>query len=186
MIVQPTVQLMAEHEQIKIMLEILDSMSDRLDAGQRVDPEHLEKALEFIEVFADSCHHAKEEDLLFVEMEKAGIPSQEGPVAIMRAEHDLGRAFVSGLADAVNRYKAGDPGAAADAAENLRGYIGILSQHIPKEDTILYPLANSRLSDEQQQMLEAEFEKVEAERIGPGKHEEFEHLLEELGREYLA
>jgi hemerythrin-like domain-containing protein len=72
----PTEQLKEEHEGIQLMLRILDKVCQRLASGVRVDTGHLEKILEFIKVFADKCHHGKEEDLLFPEMGKAGIPKE--------------------------------------------------------------------------------------------------------------
>lgn len=186
MATKPTHELMHEHQAIKRMLRVLGAISERLEAGEKVDPDDLESIVDFIRVFADSCHHGKEEDLLFVEMRKAGVPGEGGPIMVMEQEHDLGRSFVAGLAEAVARYRAGDADAARDIIENARDYIALLSQHIDKEDAILYPLADDRLSEEQQTRLAAGFEKVESERIGPGKHEEFHQLLERLEKSYLA
>ena len=52
----------------------------------------LDDAMDFIKTFADSCHHAKEEDLLFPAMGEAGFPSRGGPVGVMLMEHEQGRA----------------------------------------------------------------------------------------------
>jgi len=69
-----TEQLKEEHKGIILMLRVLEQMCDRLDAGEPVDLDHLERSVEFLKVFADTCHHAKEEELLFPAMEQAGIP----------------------------------------------------------------------------------------------------------------
>jgi hemerythrin-like domain-containing protein len=37
--------------------------------------------MEFLSVFADTCHHGKEEDFLFPGLEAAGIPNEGGPSA---------------------------------------------------------------------------------------------------------
>jgi hypothetical protein len=66
----PTDQLKEEHEGILLMLRILEKVSAKLKSGEKVDPDHLERIVEFFRVFADKCHHGKEEDLLFPEMEK--------------------------------------------------------------------------------------------------------------------
>ena len=73
------------------MLKILDKVCARLESKEKVDPEHLEPIVEFFRVFADKCHHGKEEDLLFPEMEKAGVPKEMGPIGVMLAEHQQGR-----------------------------------------------------------------------------------------------
>lgn len=71
---RPTEELVTEHNAIKRMLDILERVSRRLEIGETVDAEHLERIVDFIRGFADRCHHGKEEDLLFPEMEEAGIP----------------------------------------------------------------------------------------------------------------
>ncbi len=182
---KPTEELVEEHRAIKLMLAVLDNVADRLDSGESVDPDRLEDIVEFIRVFADSCHHAKEEGLLFKEMEAAGMPLEGGPIAVMLQEHDMGRTFANRLAEAVERYKQGDAAAAADIVENARNYVGLLGLHIDKEDQILYPMADERLSEEAQLRLEDGFELIELEKIGPGRHDEFHTLLRELRDTYL-
>ena len=93
-----TQQLKDEHEGILLMLRILDKIAAKIEAKGSVDPHHLERIVEFLQVFADRCHHGKEEDLLFPEMEKAGIPREKGPIGVMLMEHDQGRAYVRGMA----------------------------------------------------------------------------------------
>jgi hemerythrin-like domain-containing protein len=174
---RPTEELKKEHEAIKLMIRIMGSVSDRLESGKEVDPNHLESILEFIKVFADKCHHAKEEDLVFPAMEKAGIPRESGPIGVMPHEHREGRDFVKGMSEAVEKYKKGGKNAGMDVAKNARSYASLLSQHIDKEDNILYPMADARISGADQNELEKEFEKVETEKIGKGKHEKFHRLL---------
>ena len=182
---KPTDVLKEEHKGIKVGLSILGKVADKLQADQPVPPEHLEQLVDFIRTFADRCHHGKEEDLLFNEMVKAGIPKQGGPIAVMLMEHDQGRAYVRGMADAISAYKAGDVRAGYKIAENARGYIRLLTQHIDKEDNILYPIADARLTEKQQICLLEGFEKVEEERVGHGKHEEFHRMLDQLSGVYL-
>lgn len=178
-------QLVAEHQAIKLMLSILEQICQRLESGRDVDTQHLERILEFIKVFADKCHHGKEEDLLFPALEEFGIPRAGGPIGVMLVEHDTGRNYVRGMTEAVARYKAGDRQAAAQLVENARNYISLLTQHIAKEDNILYPMGDAHLTEKKQEKLLAEFERIERERIGVGKHEEFHQLLEHLRRIYL-
>jgi len=59
------------------------------------------------------------------------------------------------------------------------------TQHIEKEDNILFPMADMSLPEERQKNLSEEFESLERERIGIGKHEEFHRLLHNLKSFYL-
>jgi hemerythrin-like domain-containing protein len=182
---KPTEQLKEEHQLIKLMLRIAEKVCEKLESGEEVDPEHLERIVEFIRVFADKCHHGKEEDLLFAAMEEVGIPRKGGPIGVMLTEHDMGRGYVKGMSEAIAKYKAGDRKASSAIVENARNYIALLTQHIDKEDNVLYPMADMHLSEERQKELLEEFEVVEREKIGVGKHEQFHKLLEHLKQVYL-
>jgi hemerythrin-like domain-containing protein len=184
--VKPTEELKEEHQAILLMIRILEKMSDRLEAGRAVDPSHLEKAVDFIKIFADKCHHGKEEDLLFPAMEEAGIPRGGGPLGVMLSEHTAGRAHVKAMTAALSGIKKRDPRAAAVFAENARSYGALLTHHIFKEDHVLYPMADGRLTAAQQAELAARFAEVEENVIGPGRHDEFHRLLKELQSEYSA
>jgi len=183
---KPTAELSHEHVAILLAIRILEKMSERLAAGQAVDPAHLEKAVDFIRIFADKCHHGKEEDLLFPAMEKAGIPREGGPIGVMLHEHVAGRNYVKAMAESIPGIKKGDKTAERAFAENARNYGALLSVHIQKEDHILYPMADARLTPAQQKELESCFADVEENVVGHGKHEEYHRLLEELESVYLA
>src|SRR3990172_819068 len=142
---RPTEVLVEEHKAIKTMLRILAAISGELEGGKGIDPKHLDMTLELIKLFADRCHHGKEEDLLFPAMEKVGIPREGGPLGVMLMEHGFGREFVKGMSESAEKLKQGDRSAAAKFIENARGYVKLLSQHIDKEDNILYPMADKIL-----------------------------------------
>lgn len=167
------------------MLRILKKVCDRLESGDEVNPEHLDQILNFIKVFADQCHHGKEEDLLFPAMEEAGIPREGGPIGVMLTEHDMGRGYVKSMNEAVSKYKAGNHKVSSTIVENAESYIELLTPHIEKEDNILYAMADMHLSEKKQEELLEGFEKVESEKIGIGKHEEFHKLLHHLKEVYL-
>lgn len=178
--------LKEEHRAIKVMLSILNEVSQRLEASEKIDPQDLSQMVEFIRVFADRCHHGKEEDLLFPALEETGVPREGGPIGVMLAEHDEGRAYARGLAEAIARYRSGEKEAVRDIIENARNYANLLNQHIDKEDNILYVIADLHLSPEKQEELVKEFQRVEEEKIGVGRHEEFHHLLHHLKSTYLG
>lgn len=183
---KPTAELSHEHRAILTMIRILGKMADRLDAGTPVDPDDLERSVQFIRVFADKCHHAKEEGYLFPEMEKAGIPRDRGPIGVMLSEHEEGRKHVAAMAGAIPGIRKADRKAAAIFASAARGYGELLTQHIFKEDHVLFPMADARLSPDQQSSLEACFADVEEKIVGPGTHEEYHRLLERLEKAYPA
>ena len=183
--IDPINELKDEHQAVKVTLTILGEVALRLSRGQAVDLAHLDQLLEFLTTFVDKCHHGKEEDLLFPELEKAGVPREGGPIGVMFKEHDLGRSYIKGLQEGLTRLKAGDPKAAGVVVENIEKYSDLLIQHINKEDHILYPMAERSFSPAQNQALLEGFAEIEAQRVGAGKHEEFHRMLHRLQEVYL-
>ena len=181
----PTEELKQEHEGILLMLKILDRVATKIESGEEADAAHLEKMVEFLRVFADRCHHGKEEDLLFPAMEKAGIPRERGPIGVMLMEHEEGRGHIRKMADALARNRKGEAAAMKDFARGARQYFDLLTQHIQKENQVLFPMGDRVLSQDVQAKLAEGFEKIEEERIGKGTHERFHRLLEELEEKYL-
>lgn len=178
----PTEQLKTEHEGIKLMLKILDKVCSK---PEEINHEHFAKMLEFLKVFVDKCHHCKEEDLLIPAMVEAGVPKDKGAIKFTLMEHVEGRGYVKGMSEAFDKLKNGDCQAPGKIDENAKNYITLLVKHIDKEDNILFPLADKVLSQAKQTELEEGFEKLEVDRIGLGKHEEFHQLLHQLKEIYL-
>ncbi len=171
---RPTAELTSEHNQIKIMLAVIDAACDRLDAGQALPAEHLEKMVAFVVGFIDKRHHDKEEGLLFPAMESAGAPVEGGPLAVMSGEHDIARQLLKQMSDAASAYKAGEAGAAAAFVESGRDYVSLMLAHIDKEDQFLYPMADRQLSGQQQEKLRRMFDKTNA------ATEDCERLLDDM------
>lgn len=176
---QPTQTLMEEHRVIEQVLDCLDRMAEQCANGQRLDTQSAAQALDFFREFADHCHHAKEEDLLFPLLERKGFSREHGPTGVMLREHVLGRRHVAAMAEALTRATAGNPAAESDFVSHARAYSQLLRQHIAKEDHCLFPMADSSLSDTDQQTLSESFEKVENEQLGD-IHATYVHLANQL------
>ena len=131
-----------EHQNILKVIELMLSECDSLEKGKELDRNFFERAIEFIRNYADTFHHAKEEDILF----KVMLDNTDGmhcnPIPVMLHEHDQGRNFVSSM---VIGLESNDTKL---LIENARGYGFLLMDHIYKEDNILYPMAEEALSEE--------------------------------------
>ena len=181
-----TEQLRHEHEAITLVLSILEKLCQRLANSEEVNPEHFGQVLEFIQVFADQCHHGKEEQFLFPALEAAGIPKAGGPLGVMLNEHERGRALVRKMAAAWQKHRLGDLAAVAVVIASARDYSAFLQAHIFKENNILFPMAEARLSADSQRRLLEQFERLEIEGIGAGRHEQFHKTLDSLKHTYLG
>jgi hemerythrin-like domain-containing protein len=178
-----TDELRTEHRGIERMLAILEAAARRLEQGERVRPDLFRQSVDFVRNFADRCHHAKEEENLFPSMEARGVPRDGGPIGVMLFEHQQGRAFAGAIAGAIDAYEADGLSAAGVIAENARGYVDLLRQHIAKEENVLFPMADRILTPLEQAELEQRFEQIETERMGEGVHERYHKLLDELEQE---
>lgn len=177
--------LMHEHRLILTVLDSLEEAANRLDNGVDIDPGFFLDAAEFVSGFADKCHHAKEEDILFVAMTAMDMPQDTGPVAVMLTEHDQGRRYTAGFRSAAEQMKAGDASASADVVRNVFDYVNLLRQHIMKEDNVLYPMAEQIIPMDAMAAVSDDFQRV----IDADKKDDipqkFEALAEKLGQ-YLA
>ena len=169
--------LKQEHRVIEQVLDCLEHIANRARAGAGLDRDNAFDALEFLRTFADRCHHGKEEDRLFPAMIEKGIPRDVGPVAVMLAEHDVGRAAIRGMQAAV------DGEDAATFARHADEYVMLLREHIKKEDGILFPMADSVLGEEQAALL-AEFERFEAEDMDAELHARSTAIADRLAEVY--
>jgi hemerythrin-like domain-containing protein len=112
------------------------------DAGGELDLDAMDDCVTFIRLFADACHHGKEEDLLFPELEAAGLPRDRGPIAVMLYEHQQGRAYAGHMLDSLDGARQGDERARATLRNAARAYIQLIRNHIAKEDHILFGMAD--------------------------------------------
>ena len=177
---KPTEILSGEHRIIEQVLDCLEKIARNCATEGRLDKTSAEQALDFFRNFADRCHHGKEETHLFPAMEAKGFPRQGGPTGVMLDEHEQGRAHVRGMADAIEGAAAGKSEAVAQFVTHAQGYVGLLREHIEKEDHCLFAMANQALADDDQQRLLEAFEHVEHEHMGLGTHEKFLTMADEL------
>jgi hemerythrin-like domain-containing protein len=177
--------LKKEHEAIETMLKILDTICNKIGAGNKIDPDHLDRIIEFFRGFADRCHHSKEEEIFFPALELAGIPREGGPIGVMLGEHDRMRGLLHGLAEMVDRYRAGEEKADEGIVLYVTDYAATLRSHIEKENKVLFKMAEMHLSPEEEQELAERFELMEVDKIGAGTHEKLHALLDHLEGIYL-
>jgi hemerythrin-like domain-containing protein len=177
--------LMEEHEVILGVITALEKAAQRLETGQMRSGFFIDAA-EFITGFADGCHHKKEEGVLFVAMTAHGIPQQGGPIGVMLAEHEQGRAFTRGMREAAQKLEAGDKLAGAMVISNACGYGVLLRQHIAKENNVLFPMADRVIPAPEKEMINEKFEQIEREEIGAGVHDKYLSLAERLESEANA
>lgn len=166
-----TQDLRKEHDAILHVLKILDVMMSAEDKEDTEMLQYYKEIVYFLKTFADKCHHGKEENHLFKELTVNGILNEGGPVGVMLQEHRLGRDYIASMDKALESGELGKFKAAA------KGYSDLLRNHIEKENSVLFVMADRVLSDEKQDQLFEHFEEHEETVIGHGVHEELHAMI---------
>jgi len=166
-----TQDLRKEHDAILHVLKILDVMMSAEDKEDTEMLQYYKEIVYFLKTFADKCHHGKEENHLFTELIANGIPNQGGPVGVMLHEHGVGMDYIASMDQAL---ESGDLEKFKAAAQ---GYSDLLRNHIEKENSVLFVMADRVLSDEKQDQLFEHFEEHEETVIGHGVHEELHAMI---------
>lgn len=173
-----------EHKLILRMIALVEKNTELLEQGKFRNWQFYLDAVDFIRNYADRFHHAKEEDVLFIELIKNGMPEKQSPIEAMLMEHDQGRAHVRAIEDAAQKALDGETGQAAIIAENAKGYAALLRGHIEKEDDILYPLAERVLPEKvRSRMLDAY---TQAEAKTPELEDKYLKLVESYEQQVAA
>jgi len=176
--------LVEEHESILKMIKVTEIILNT-DEPAHININHIERILDFIKNFADKYHHLKEEDVLFLEMEKHGMSRSSGPIAVMLAEHDQGRNYIKLAVEGIEKFKLGDTSAFGQIKGNLLNYCVLLTNHIVKENNILYPMAERILPANIKLAMSENFKENNSATIDNEYFEKYLKLVEELSLIYL-
>jgi hemerythrin-like domain-containing protein len=156
----PIGPLMIEHRLIERMIGVMDKEAARIEKEKSADPVFIDAVVDFIRTYADRCHHGKEEDILFRELEKKDLSDEHRRIMeeLVR-EHVRGRETTKSLSLAGGRYAGGDRGALPEITRLMRELAGFYPVHIRKEDKAFFlPVMGYFSPEERQAMLEEEFE----------------------------
>lgn len=155
-IMKPIAPLMIEHRLIERMINILKVELENIEKFDKVNPEVIDKAVDFIRTYADQTHHGKEEDILFRELKKKQIsPKHEKIMKELIEEHVVGRKTTGELVKANMEYSQGKKASLDSIIEKISILIDFYPRHIEKEDKHFFiPVMKYFTQEEQASMLE--------------------------------
>lgn len=179
---KPTDELKHEHEVILHMLSGVERVGQSILSTHSVDTQKVKNVIDFSRHFTDGCHHGKEEKHLFVKLADHGMAKDQGPIAVMLREHQMGREFIRKIETALQEYESGKKEVADTIGQTLMQYAELLRAHINKENSILFPMCDRMFTRLDQQVLEESFKKVEEEEVGAGVHEKYHQMAHEIAR----
>ncbi|MDY3052668.1 MAG: hemerythrin domain-containing protein [Ndongobacter sp.] len=184
-----SVELMvAEHDRILRMIEVVRRMCVGVLEGGEVPEDDFRQAIDFIRHFADGHHHGKEEDFLFPEMVSHLGPAAQNLVTHgMLVEHDLGRNHVREWEMALDRYRETHaPEDKLDILAEAMGYGRLLRRHIEKENNVVYTFAERALPPEVRQQIDEKSRAYEERTSSKETRARYDALLGALEKKYVG
>lgn len=167
-----TQDLRKEHEAILYVLQILDKMMEPDSPDTENLLHYYSEVVYFLKIFADKCHHGKEENYLFKELVNKGVPNEGGPIGVMLQEHAQGRDYIAQMSRSVDDKS-------INAFNNAAGqYRDLLRGHIEKENNVLFMMADNLIDEQAQSVLFEQFEQHEENAVGHGVHEKLHAMID--------
>ena len=147
------------YEDHALILDKLRRAEDRIEAEKRgeraYDRDYWVDLTQFLHIYADIEHHAKEEQILFTAMQHEGVAVEGGPIGFMQAEHEEQRALVARMEESSKEGREEETRNAAHA------YLQLSRQHIWKENEIVFKLAIKVLPEQVCQDIFHQFDRLE-------------------------
>lgn len=172
-------ELRNDHRVIQQVVAGMSAVAELLDSGKQVDPSVLADLVQFLRVFADQCHHEKEEQYLFPLLATKANVSTKHELESLEREHRSAQQLVGQLAKVAAVYVQNPAAVRYRLVDLLQQLVELYPAHIWKEDFLLFPLAQQSLSTTEQQGLQEKFEDVERE-VGEDVHAGFQMLAKKL------
>ncbi len=157
--------MVEQHRNISRMLRIIKAACCSILEGADVDQAEFADIVDFVRNYADAHHHQREEQVLFPEMiDKLGPLANTIITHGMLVEHDLGRAHIRSLNEALKLY-AEDPQTEykLQILTEAMGYVNRLQVHVEKENNVVYPMAERELPADVKEKIDAAVRDLETE-----------------------
>jgi hemerythrin-like domain-containing protein len=156
----PIAPLMIEHRLIERMIQVIARELTRIEDTGEVDPGFVDLAVDFVRTYTDGCHHGKEEDILFRDLQAKPL-SDELKIILdeLIEEHRQGRRVVGELVQAKDEYIRGRHESISRIISSLRHLVDFYPVHIEKEDRHFFlPCMRYFSKEEQDAMLNEEYD----------------------------
>lgn len=173
----PIGPLMLEHRLIERMAALLKKEAEKTEANGPININFIGIALDFFRSYADRCHHGKEENILFRDLEKKKLSFEhKNMLAGLLQDHIRARELVGKLDSGRLRYLQKESAAANDIKECINKLIDLYKGHIQKEDKQFFIPSMGYFTKREQEKMLCEFEEFDKMLI----HEKYRKLVEQI------
>jgi hemerythrin-like domain-containing protein len=174
-----TVSLRKDHDLIEKVIKSMEVTLQLLKNGKTIPESILLPVIDFSKNFTNVCHHGKEEESLFPALERAGMPHNMGPIAVMLMEHQMTKQIADKMEESAKEYL--ETGSSVKIISDIMEYIEHVSAHLWKENNRLFLMAEMRLQGNSVQVNNSlnEVEKLKLEKLGKNRTD-YEYLVNQL------
>jgi hemerythrin-like domain-containing protein len=150
-----------EHQMICGLLGALQTYATRVRSGATVDPADLARFAEVLREVVDYRHHEKEEGILMPLLARNGFEWSRGLLAELRHEHGHLRNLIDILSQAAATDSTGGREQRRQVVEVALAFVDYKLRHIQKEEDVLAPAIQQRLSARALEQLGAELDRFD-------------------------
>ena len=178
----PAGPLMIEHRLIEQAVSLIEKESEIIRSGGKLDLPLLTSMIDFMRIYADRCHHGKEEEILFSYLEGKDMDEEHREMmSVLIDDHRRSRALTAELTELLESFRRGEQGAVDDVVRILDALSQIYPDHIRREDKMLFPVAMKYLSKEESDDMLARFEEFDSTLIHERYKAEVERMMAQMG-----
>lgn len=176
-----TASLRRDHDLIEKVIKSMETTIQLLQENKTVPEFILAQVIDFTKNFTDVCHHGKEEDSLFPALEKAGMPTRMGPIAVMLMEHEKSREIASRMEISAKQYIQNNN--SAGLISSMQEYVTHVTEHLWKENNKLFAIAETRLQHVANE-VDSELNRIEDEKLKQtgNDRDHYEQIARELSK----
>ena len=155
----PIGPLMIEHRLIERMLEVMKRELEAIKASSQVDHDLIAQMVDFIRMYADRCHHGKEEGILFREAGKKDLSAEHQTILKeLVDEHAWARGVTGMLVGANEKHRQGDREAWRSSSTPWKNWCRFIRSISRKKTGVFFlPLMAYFSNEEKDTLLEEEY-----------------------------
>jgi len=152
------IPLVAEHDVILRMTEVIKKLPACMRESREEIPVNFDNVIDFLCMYVDRGHHAKEEDIFFHHCEKKEIQGTDRKIMKeLIEEHIIIMRTVGELTDAWEKHSKGDRSTGETLERTLEMLATYYLKHMRKENEIFFPKALKYFSLKEEYSMLREF-----------------------------
>lgn len=179
--------MIIEHHLIRDFIDKVQVAVEVHSWGEKPPAEIFEKAVEFAETYIETFHHVREEEVLFPRLLEKLDGSLDKQFERLNQQHIRSHVYITEMQRLLEVYKKGSPSGTRVFFSNVSSYLSFVRAHLNRENHLFFPIIESELTENEQQLIMRLFDDKERE-LGEGYvkrcHETLAEMTDILEKNY--